>query len=123
MRILLIDDDEGLLATMADFFRNRGHEVRRASEVEEAIAMVRHYRFDVIILDLELNHIEGLDGFGVLKAVRQSSPRTQAIVYSAHFSTEIVEAALRYGRTKFIAKPAPLTDLLASAEELCPIPC
>jgi len=121
MRILLIDDDETLLGIMAEFFLGRGFDARCAGESEEAIALVRHHRFDVAIVDLELNSIEGLDGFGVLKALRQSSPQTRVIVYSGHCSDSIVEAALRHGGTRFIVKPASLLELLAVVEELCPL--
>jgi two-component system response regulator FlrC len=123
MRILLIDDDQQLLNAMAEFFNAGEYQVYCACETEEAVAMVRHHRFDVVILDLELNSIEGLDGFGVLKALRQSCPRTHVIVFSGHFSETVVEAALRHGGTKFIAKPASLRDLRAGVEEVCSLPC
>jgi CheY-like chemotaxis protein len=123
MTILLIDDEKELQAAMAKFFLRRGYSVECAAESEEAIAMIRHHRFDLAIVDLELNSIEGLDGFAVLKALRQSCPRAPVIVYSGHFSETITESALRHGGTKFIAKPASLPQLLASVEELCPPPC
>jgi CheY-like chemotaxis protein len=122
MKLLLIDDEQELLLAMAVFFRSRGHAVQCASESEEAVAMIRHHRFDVAIVDLELNSIEGLDGFAVLKALRQSCPRTAVVVYSGHFSPSIIEAALRHGGTKFVPKPASLPQLLETVEELCPIP-
>jgi DNA-binding response OmpR family regulator len=122
MKILLIDDDEDLLAAMAAYFHDHGHEVRCASEAEEAVAMVRHHKFDAVIVDLELSSVEGLDGFGVLKALRQSSPRTHVIVYSGHFGDKIQIAARRHGATRFLAKPASLSELLASVEETCQIP-
>jgi DNA-binding NtrC family response regulator len=123
MRLLLIDDEEELLVAMSDFFHGRGHQVGCASESEEAIAMVRHHRFDVAIIDLELNSIEGLDGFRVLKALRESCPETRIIVYSGHSSQTIVDSALHNGGAKFIKKPASLPQLLASVEELFRLPC
>jgi two-component system OmpR family response regulator len=122
MKILLIDDEEESLTAMSRFFVDRGYSVECASESEEAIAMIRHHRFDIVIVDLELNSIEGLNGFSVLKALRQSCPEAPAIVYSGHFGKKITEAVLRHGGTKFIAKPASLPQLLASVEELCPQP-
>jgi DNA-binding response OmpR family regulator len=121
MRILLIDDDEELRAAMEQFFLARGCEVLCAGEMEEAVAVIRHHRFDAAIVDLELNSVEGLDGFSVLKALRQSCPRTPVIVYSGHSSPTITNAALRQGGNRFIAKPASLPHLLASMEELCQV--
>jgi DNA-binding NtrC family response regulator len=123
MRVLLIDDDEELRTAMATFFLGRGYEVQCAGEMEEAIAMIRHHRFDVVIVDLELNSIEGLNGFSVLKALRQSCPRTPVIIYSGHSSQTIKDAALRHGGARFMEKPQSLTRLLETVEELCPLPC
>ncbi|MFY9647828.1 MAG: response regulator [Terriglobales bacterium] len=120
--ILLIEDDEPLLAAMAEYFQCHGYEVKTAGEAEEAVAMLRNHRFDVAITDLELNSIEGLDGFGVLKALRQASPGTKVIIYSGHADSMIVEAAIGQGGISFIAKPSSFTELLASVEDLCALP-
>jgi two-component system response regulator FlrC len=122
-QLLLIEDDEALATAITTFFRSRRYDVQYASEAEEAVAMVRHHRFDMVITDLELNSIEGLDGFSILKAMRQSCPRTKVIVYSGHSDQRIVEAVLRHGGTRFIAKPVSLSELLACVEELCQLPC
>jgi len=123
MRLLLIEDDENMRSAMETFFVDRGYGIQCAGEVEEAIAVIRHHRFDVVILDLELNSIEGLDGFGVLKALRQSCPRTRVIIHSGHSGQMIKDAVLRHGGTRFMVKPQSLNQLLASVEELCPLPC
>jgi DNA-binding NtrC family response regulator len=117
-QLLIVDDEEILLTAMASFFRARDFDVETATEAEEAIAMVKHHRFALVITDLELNSIEGLDGFAVLKAIRRSSPSTKIIVYSGYFDSPTVEAALGYGG-RFVAKPASFARLLEVAEELC----
>jgi DNA-binding NtrC family response regulator len=122
-RLLIIDDDEALVPAMADFFSHHGYEVKCAAEAEEAVAMIRHHRFAVVITDLELNSIEGLDGFSVLKALRQFCPTTRVVVYSGYADDLTVEACLRDGATKFLAKPVSLYELLACAEGLCPTHC
>jgi DNA-binding NtrC family response regulator len=122
-RLLIIDDDDALLAALVPFFTGHGYDVKCASEAEEAVAMIRHHQFNLVITDLELNSIEGLDGFGVLKALRQSCPTTKVLVYSGYSDEKIVEAALRHGGTRFLAKPVPLNQLLECAEEMCQIPC
>lgn len=119
--LLIVEDDRSLLAMMVDFFSSHGFEVKTAREAEEAVAMVRHYHFDVVITDLELNSIEGLDGLGVLKLILQSSPPTKIIVSSGHYDPAIIESALSRGACSFIPKPASLHKLLASARELCQI--
>jgi DNA-binding response OmpR family regulator len=123
MTILLIDDNQELRSAMADFFLHRGYEVQCAGEAEEGVAMIRHMQFDVVIVDLELNPMTGLDGFGVLKVLRQSCASAQVIVYSGHSSQTIMEAALLQGGNKFISKPASLLHLLESVEDLCSPAC
>jgi len=122
-RLLIVEDDPSLLGMMADYFSCHGFEVKTAREAEEAVAMVRHYSFEVVITDLELNSIEGLDGLGVLKLILQSSPATKIIVSSGHYDPAIVESALSRGACSFIPKPASLHKLLASAKELCRTHC
>jgi CheY-like chemotaxis protein len=119
-QLLLVDDEQNLQALMAEFFSSNRYEVQCASEAEEAIAMIRHHHFDLVISDLELNSVEGLNGFSVLKTLRQFAPNAKIIVYSGHTDAQVMEAALRHGGNKFLAKPLALTELLANAEELCP---
>jgi two-component system response regulator YesN len=96
--------------------------VDSAAEAEEAVAMLRNHQFTLAITDLELNSIEGLDGFSVLKALRQFCPSTRVIVYSGYSDHRTVEACMRDGASEFLAKPVSLYQLLASAEGLCPLP-
>lgn len=121
-RVLIIDDDEALGPAIAEFFAQHGYKVQCATEAEEAIAMIRHHKFQLAITDLALNSIEGLDGFSVLKALRQSSPSTKVIVYSGHSDAATAAAALLQGASNFYAKPVPLGDLLACAEDICQPP-
>lgn len=122
-QLLIVEDDEGLLAMMLEFFSSNGFEVKIAREAEEAVAMARHHRFDLVITDLELNSVEGLDGLGVLKLILQSSPGTKVIVSSGHSDPKVVSSALSRGACTFIPKPASLQHLLSCARELCQIPC
>ncbi len=120
-RLLLVEDDPSLLCSMAEFFSSKGYEVQCVSEAEEAIAVIRHHRFDLVISDLELNCIEGLNGFSVLRALRQLCPATKVIVFSGYNDQEVIQAALRHGGSRFLAKPLSLNELLCNAEELCPL--
>jgi DNA-binding NtrC family response regulator len=122
-QLLIIEDDKSLLGAMLDFFASHGFEVKTAKEAEEAVALARHYRFDVVITDLELNSIEGLDGFGVLKLILQSSPNTKIIVSSGHSDPAVMKSALSRGASIFIPKPASLHHLLKCARELCLTHC
>jgi CheY-like chemotaxis protein len=117
-RLLFVDDDEALVQVVASFFCRHGYEVETASEAEEAVAMVKHRRFAIVITDLELNSIEGLDGFSVLRAMAQFCCATKVLVYSSYSNEAVVEAAIQQGGNKFVAKPASLRELLKSAEEL-----
>jgi two-component system response regulator RegA len=122
-QLLIIEDDESLLGAMLLFFSSHGFEVKTAKEAEEAVAMARHYCFDLIIADLGLNSVEGLDGLRVLKLILQSSPGTKIIVCSGHSDPAVIKSALRRGACTFIPKPASLDHLLTCARELCLANC
>lgn len=121
-RLLLVEDEAALLSLVEEFFTCHGYEVQCAAEAEEAVALIRHHSFDLVISDLELNSIEGLNGFSVLRVLRQLSPATKVIVYSGHADQAVIQAVLRHGGDRFLAKPLSMEQLFRSAEELC-LPC
>jgi two-component system, OmpR family, alkaline phosphatase synthesis response regulator PhoP len=109
-RILIIDDEESILAPLARYFRRIGCEPVTAQEREEAEALLEHEAFDLIILDLALSGC-GLDGLEILRGVRSSSYGTPVIVLSGLVTPEIEKEALRHGADAVLPKPQALADL------------
>ncbi|MDD5708200.1 MAG: response regulator [Kiritimatiellae bacterium] len=108
-KILLVDDDASLLATLGDFLENEGYQVSKAESGEEAMAILSAVRPDLIVLDMSM---PGMGGMGVLDRLTRhdGSLRYPVLVLTAratmaeYFADKQVDG--------FIAKPCDPEDLL-----------
>jgi two-component system KDP operon response regulator KdpE len=107
--VLLVDDEEALLRTLSMNLRARGYDVRTASEGETALAELRAHLVDVVILDLGL---PGMSGVEVLRALRGWSSVPVIVLSARHGSTDKVEA-LDAGADDYVTKPFGVDELLA----------
>jgi DNA-binding response OmpR family regulator len=108
-RILVVDDDDTLLRTLTMNLRARGHSVLTAATGADGLATIRSATLEVIILDLGLPDITGLD---VLRELRGWSA-VPVIVLSARHGSEDKVAALDLGADDYITKPFGIDELLA----------
>lgn len=109
--VLLLDDEEAILAPTAKYFRSLGFTVDTAREPEEAEALVRHRSYDVAVIDLRLNAYGGAEGLEVLREIRQRRLPTRVIVLSAYVSPEVSAEAHALGADGVLRKPQPLPEL------------
>ena len=116
-RLLIVDDEETLLAAMERYFSRIGCHVTTAREREEAGALLEHDAFDLVILDLALSRF-GLEGFDLLRDIRYSSVGTPVLILSAHVTADVEADALRRGADAVLAKPQPLAELARIAARL-----
>jgi CheY-like chemotaxis protein len=93
-KILLVDDEERILQTFARTLRLGGYSVITAEDGEEGLALYRQEQPDVILLDLRM---PGMSGLEVLQAIREDDPEANVILCTAHGDKEAVIAALRAG--------------------------
>jgi DNA-binding NtrC family response regulator len=111
--VLIVDDDDILRRALSDRCRHWGHTVEAAASGEEALALADRLTFDVIVLDLAM---PGLGGLEVLDRLRAGDCSADIVVLSAHGSVEKAVAAVQRGAVDFLTKPADL-DLLARVIE------
>jgi len=109
-RVLIVDDEESILAPLSRYFRRIGCEVVAAQEREEAEALLEHQRFDLILLDLALSGY-GLEGLEILQSLRSGTRGTPVIVLSGLVTPDLEREALRRGADAVLPKPQPLADL------------
>ncbi|WP_020659409.1 response regulator transcription factor [Amycolatopsis benzoatilytica] len=107
MRVLLVEDDTGVARALAETLHAHGHSV--ASVGRGSDALTRHRDADLLLLDLGLPDMDGLD---VLRKIRQVSP-APVIVLTARSDERSVVRALRFGADDYLAKPVRLAELLA----------
>jgi DNA-binding response OmpR family regulator len=114
-RILVLDDNNDILAVLEDVLSHEGFEAITVDYTEDFLALVRFYRPDLILLDFSLNGENG----GVLCTRLKNDPEfagTPVIIFSA-FSNRGFQKGT-YGCDYFINKPFDLVDLIASIRML-----
>jgi nitrogen regulation protein NR(I) len=107
--ILIVDDDPQLRQSFEKLLRHEGHTVNAAATGESGIALVRSQHFDLLIMDVRLPGISGLEAF---QAVRAIEPRLPVIIMTAFGSTETAIEATKMGAFDFVLKPFDIPDIL-----------
>ncbi|MEJ2740126.1 MAG: response regulator [Dehalococcoidia bacterium] len=105
-RILLVDDEAGILKILSIKLRHDGFEVISTTRGAEAIEMVRTQKPDVILLDI---FMPGVTGYEVLDAIREFS-QVPVIAFTA--STKMADTAMKMGATDSIPKPCNVDQLV-----------
>jgi DNA-binding NtrC family response regulator len=113
-RVLLVDDEESFVETLAKRLNARGLSVETSSSGEDAVARAERRAFDVIVLDLAM---PGMDGIETLKRLRKADPDLQIILLTGHGSIEKAVEATKLGAMDFLQKPTSLSDLLELIRE------
>ncbi len=107
-RVLVIDDDPGLLELMEIHLSRRGFQVFGVPNGEDALGTLDDTQPDLIILDLVLPVIGGQD---VLRQLKQILPRVPVVMFSGHAHTRNVVESMRRGASDFLRKPFELEEL------------
>ncbi|HPB95330.1 MAG TPA: response regulator [Polyangiaceae bacterium] len=113
MRVLL-DDEEELVETIAERLELRGIVAETVTNGEEALQRVLEKPFDVVLLDVKM---PGLGGMEVLKLIRMQRPNTQVILITGHASVENGDRRLLEGAFDFIVKPVDIEVLVDKMKE------
>src|SRR4051812_36340664 len=104
LRILLVDDDADIRTHLGGLLEDEGHHVTGAADARAALAALEHQSFDVVLLDINMPGMTGLDA---LPLIRETSPGTGVVILSGEGSVANAVAALKRGAFDFIEKPVP----------------
>ena len=108
-RILIVDDQESARRMLAEMLQGEGYEVDQTESGEIACTMVTEQAYDLVITDLRMDDIGGLE---VLQRTREASPLTEVIVMTAFGTIEDAVEAMRFGAHDFVQKPFVEEELL-----------
>jgi DNA-binding NtrC family response regulator len=111
IKLLLVDDEEDYVKTMAERMEMRDVGSRVALSGEEALQMVEEDAPDVMVLDLRM---PGINGMEVLERVKQEHPHVQVIILTGHGSEREEKEARRLGAFEYLQKPADTSQLLTT---------
>jgi len=117
-RILIVDDEELIVQAMRKYFAGLGYSVDSAYELEEAQALLGHYKYDLVIADLRLTGIGGVEGLQIVADVHQKCASTRVILLSAYGTPEIERESYQRGADAFLHKPKALMEIAHVAVNL-----
>ena len=112
--ILVVDDEEAARQSLADILRLEGYQVKTAANGEAAVKSLDADEFDLILLDLKMPGMSGLD---VMTIANDKAPETKIILLTAHGSMDSAIKALRQGANDYLLKPASPKDILSSVSK------
>jgi two-component system response regulator (stage 0 sporulation protein F) len=107
-RLLVVDDEIEICDFLKLLFEERGFDVETAYVGVEALAKIESFKPDVILLDIK---IPGMDGLEVLKRVKAKHPQIKVLMVTAIETSEKINEALRLGADNYITKPLSLEYL------------
>jgi DNA-binding response OmpR family regulator len=114
IRLLIVDDEVGFVNILAKRLRRRNMEVTSAYTGTEAIQILRKQDFDVAVLDLKM---EEMDGIEVLKIFKKMDPKMVVIMLTGHGSEQATREGIEFGAFDYLTKPCELEELLAKIRE------
>lgn len=106
--ILIVEDDNTIRVTVGNFLARQGFDVEVAEDGAQALELLRERTFSLILLDLRLPDMNGLD---ILAKVRESDDRPLVVIMTAYPEVRTAVAALKAGAYDYINKPFDLEDL------------
>ena len=109
--ILVVDDESGIRYYLERFLTREGYQVTTVADGETALKRLANEEFDVVLLDLKMKGIGGLE---VLAELHRAWPATTVIILTAYASLESAVEALRSGAHDYLFKPCNTDDLRES---------
>jgi DNA-binding NtrC family response regulator len=114
IRVLLIDDEVGYVNVLSNRLSKRGFEVGKANSGSEALQRLRQQDYDVAVLDLKM---EDMDGIEILKILKKMVPELVVIMLTGHGSAEAAHEGIKEGAYDYLTKPCELADLVEKIRE------
>jgi two-component system, OmpR family, response regulator len=109
-RLLVVDDEPNIRELLSASLRYAGFEVETAADGQQALALAETYRPDLLVLDVMM---PGLDGFGVVRRLRQAGRRTPVVFLTAKDAAEDKVSGLTLGGDDYVTKPFSLDEVIA----------
>ena len=110
IKLLLVDDEEGYVNVLSNRLARRGIDVTKAYSGSDAIKALRRQDFDVALLDLKM---EDMDGIEVLKLFKKMYSQMEVIMLTGHGSEKAAKEGIECGAFDYLTKPCEFEDLLA----------
>ncbi len=113
-KILVVDDEERMVALLRSALAHRGHEVTGVTSGQAALDAVARSSFDLVLTDLRM---EPVDGMAVIEGVKSANPHTAVVVLTAYGEVKSAVEALRKGAYQYLTKPFNFDEVALVAEK------
>jgi DNA-binding response OmpR family regulator len=114
-RILVVEDDEEMRSLLKDFIEAEGFEIDSVSNGSEAFRILVRELFDLVITDIRMPGLTGLD---ILPGIKKLQPEAPIIVITAFGSEEVHRRAIERGATAYLEKPLHFHELKTMIHEI-----
>jgi DNA-binding NtrC family response regulator len=114
IKLLLVDDEEGYVKVLSNRMGKRNIDVTKALSGTEGIQALRREDFDVAVVDLKM---EDMDGIEVLKVFKKMVPAMPVIMLTGHGSEKAAKDGIESGAFDYLIKPCDLEELLEKIRE------
>ena len=114
IKLLLVDDEKGFADIIAKRMSKRDIDVTKAYSGVEALQAIRKADFDVAVLDLKM---EDMDGIEILKIFKKMDPDLAVIMLTGHGSEAAARDGIKFGAFDYLTKPCDLEELIKKIQE------
>lgn len=113
--VLIVDDDEGLLEMLKTALSIEGYRCETAANVEKALDLIKNVAFDILIADIKM---PGMTGLELTEKAKKIRPDMAAIVMTAYIEEFSYDSAIEVGASDFIKKPFSVRELIARIQHV-----
>ncbi len=114
VNILVVDDEEVVRLSHLRSLESADCNARAAEDGRAALEVMEHYTFDVVLLDLRMPDMDGMD---VLKTIKQRWPNSEVVVITGYPSIESAKKAVRLGAYNYLTKPVGPDGIIKAAND------
>lgn len=107
-KLLIVDDQNGIRVLLMEVFSNEGYETYQASNGKLALEIVRNVTPDLVLLDMK---IPGMDGLDILKHIKSMNPAIKVIMMTAYGELDMIKEATDLGAIMHFTKPFDIDEL------------
>ena len=111
IRILIVDDEALVCWSLSRALQEEGYEVSTAQSGEEALDIMTEWKFDLVVTDLRLPQLNGMD---LLREIKRRFPKCKVLMISAFGTPRVRDEAMKEGVLQFFDKPFDIKELRES---------
>ena len=116
-KVLIVDDEQSILLRLSYALKAEGVEVITCKEIEQAEEALANARFDLVIADIRMSGVNGIEGLELLSYIKNRFT-AEVIIMTGYGTDEIEAEAYRRGALKYFNKPVDIPELLKNVSEI-----